>query len=60
VRITVTGPPVFAVGRWFQPGVTALPEGYLRPRQIDELRVLAQSVPRLSVAGSAPAPNPAT
>jgi hypothetical protein len=40
VRVTVTGRPVFACGRWFQPGVTCLPPGYLNARQVDELRAI--------------------
>jgi hypothetical protein len=31
---------VFACGRWFQPGLTSLPPGYLNARQVDELRAI--------------------
>ena len=55
--ITVMGlRPVFACGRWFQPGpATACPPGYFSARQVRDL----QAHPGLSVWPQGPAPEAA-
>lgn len=48
LRVTVAGPrPVFACGRWFQPGpATRCPPGYFSARQVEQLN----AHPDLSIA----------